>query len=158
MSVKGAKNIKAANLLVSLLSKGEMPSAEVYRIAQARGISNRILERAKPMVGLRSRCIYFPVGKAWYMSVPEEMKGRVFGEPPSESRESKLPVDRIISSDWAKIVIDEEAPSVAEGEAGSLHIKVGTYEFTADKGFPMEKLAELLHGLDTKDSLQGDVL
>lgn len=54
-----------------------------------------------------------------------------------------------ISTDFVRISLDAESPVnlLNKDVGGGLRVKVGSYEFEADAGFPMEKLAELLHGL-----------
>ena len=60
----------------------------------------------------------------------------------------------IISTDFISVSMDEEQPDnrFGGGAGGGLRVKVGAYEFEADAGFPMGKLAELLRGLPPHDA------
>ena len=153
-----AKLHAAADFLINLLAGTEKPSAEVHRLAKESGISSRTLERAKPIVCLKSRLVYHAGGQAWVMSVPEEMKGRVFSTPKPYSHKHLLKPTaiRAISSDWVSVVpeIDNrnkiDIPARASS-AVSLRVKVGMYEFEADEKFPADKLVELLRGLAVDD-------
>jgi len=84
------KLYEAADFLINLLAGTEMPSVEVYQLAKERGISSRTLERAKLIVGARSRPVYNSDGKRHVMTVSENMKGQVFGVPKSAKSESIL--------------------------------------------------------------------
>ena len=71
-------------------------------------------------------------------------------EIPQTLNSQRIPTKpKEISTDFVRISLDEEPPVNFSDKdlLGGLRVKVGSYEFEADAGFPMEKLAELLHGL-----------
>lgn len=167
MDGKGEKISFAADFLIEQLAGTERPSGVVYREAKKKGISIRTLERAKLLVGVKSRCVYYTEGKAWHMSVPEEMKGQRFSRITStESKAKKHPQNRVISTDWVsiasnysdgnKIDIPEHnqayfinaASFQGEPRPPKIHVKAGTYEFEADENFPVDRLARILRELD----------
>ena len=153
------KVCRAANLLVSLLAGTEMPSKEVYRLVKRKGISSRTLERAKLMVSATSHPVYDSGPKHHVMTVPEDMKGQIFGiiEPEREishNQSGRGP----ISSDWISVAAGKEdyggekieipiSQATRTLPRGGFRIKVGMVEFEADENFPADKLAELLRGL-----------
>jgi hypothetical protein len=149
------KRNEAADFLVSLLAGTELASKEVYRLAKEKGISNKTLERAKPIVGLKSRPVYHAGGKAWRMSVPEEMKGRIFSTPKAYPKERLLEhtASLNISSDWVSVTRGngddnrEKTIIPASVTSSGLRVKVGLYEIEAGENFPADKLAEFLRVL-----------
>jgi hypothetical protein len=148
----GKKRYAAAEFLIKLLSSGEKPSAEVYRLAEERGILAGTLRRAGQIIKAKSR----KSGHNWFMSIPDDATERFESQitPRTGIRQAKRPEPRgTISSDW--IVVTEvdgtaakiEIPEYKASKPG-LRVKVGVYEFEADEDFPAEKLAELLHKLN----------
>jgi hypothetical protein len=85
------------------------------------------------------------------MSLPEEARAHyinIVAKPKPKVKEyTSFKESFQVSSDWTKIVIDEDVPLAQEQADNSLHIKVGNYEFKAGADFPLEKLSELLRGL-----------
>ena len=147
----GFKIGEAADFLINLLAGSEMPSEEVLRLADKAGIGRRTMNRAKHIVGAKSRMRR----QKWYMTVPEEMKGRTFSfvKQPGEEFLPQPDKTSSVSSDWASVVLgadggDRHKTDIPTRVApGGLRVKVGMYEFEADGSFPVEKLAELLRGL-----------
>jgi len=72
-------------------------------------------------------------------------------EPVAARPASRSQVINMVSSDWVAVIANSgeggyTAP-LPDRSGGGLHVKVGAVEFTADSGFPTEKLIELLRGL-----------
>jgi hypothetical protein len=146
------KLIEAAELLFETIGDGEIPSRELDRLSSESGISIPTLKRAKAVIGVKAR----KVSKSWVMYIPPENRANAketiayhkniakFRKKKAISRHETYP----ISTDWTKIVIDEDVSTGAIDANTGLHIKVGSYEFTADANYPLDKLAELLRGLD----------
>ena len=101
-----------------------------------------------------TRQVKYTGGKAWVMSVPEEMKGRVFSTPKPYSHKYLITpmASGAISSELVSVVPRNDnrekidIPARVSPSVG-LRIKIGKYEFEADENFPADKLAELLRGL-----------
>jgi len=143
----GCRLGEAADFLINLLAGKELPFAEVLRLAHGFGVSRQTLARAKRIVGAKSR----RRNNRWYMSVPEEMRGRTFNVP-DESYSLKQIPSRLISSDWVSVVPEAgNSPKTdippCGSSGGGLRVKVGEYAFEADEHFPTDKLAEILRGL-----------
>ena len=145
----------AADFLIELLAGKELPSVEVYQLASEAGIVNTTLSRAKRIVGAKSR----RSSSKWLLSVPEEIKGRVFSVPKPLPKEHVLKPAASwgISSDWVSAVAVDDGGNghktdiLVRASPGGLRVKVGMYEFEADEGFPADKLADLLRSLAVKD-------
>jgi len=60
---RGRHREKAKEFLQTVLENGELPSVEIYELAESEGISRRTLERAKSELGIRS--VQFAGGWAW---------------------------------------------------------------------------------------------
>ena len=148
---------KAVEFIVTLLSEGEKPSAEVIELAKEAGISDGTFKRAvHRVIGIKSR----KSNNRWYMSLPTDFsREKLDGfEPMCSVNPMRLREERSISSDWVsvtpqdndcvkhKIDIPSRVPPI-----GGIHIKVGAVEFKADAGFPADKLAEILRGLAVQD-------
>ena len=148
----GSRIGEAADFLVNLLAGREMPSVEVFRHACEAGISDSTLGRAKAVVKAKSE----RKNSKWYMSVPEEMKGRIFSTPKPQQTEYLLrpTANQAISSDWVSVAPQDDDCAkhkidipIRVPPTEGLHIKVGAFEFKADAGFPADKLAEVLREL-----------
>lgn len=139
---------EAAEFLVKLLAGTEMPSAEVLYFAKEAGIVKKTLSRAKKIVGAKS----WRKNNKWYMSVPEEMRGRTFSIPkPRQKEYFPAPPQPGISSDWIAVMPKIDIPARPLSAGGNLRVKVGVYEFEADGDFPLDKLAEVLRELAVKN-------
>ena len=66
---------QAAKFLVDNLTEGERLSAEVLGKAKESGINDRTLQRAKSVLGVKSR----RVDNRWLMSAPEDIAERFAG-------------------------------------------------------------------------------
>ena len=152
--ISGEKIYKAAELLMDYLSDGEKPSIDAKRLATEHGISEQTFNRARRALGIRSR----KSGGSWYMYAPEAAR-ECFASCDQPSKAGFLAYTHAgvagvgaVSSDWVAVIpgIGESERRIEvptnESKAG-LRVKVGAYEFEADAGFPMEKLAVLLRGL-----------
>jgi hypothetical protein len=62
---------EAVEVLRAILSGGRLPAADVKREARKAGLSDRTLQRAKAMLGVRSRLIGFGRDGKWYWHLPE---------------------------------------------------------------------------------------
>jgi len=140
---------EAVEFLINLLAGKELPSKEVWRLAQEAGILERTLGRAKQIVNAKS----YRRHMMWYTSVPEEMNGRTFISKYQKKLSPQPPKKFGISSDWVSVVSENDDNArhrtdipVCVQSAG-LHVKIGAYEFKASADYPMEQLANLLREL-----------
>lgn len=135
----------ATEFLIENLAGFELPVIKLEKMAEAAGISRSTLVRARAALNIKPR----KRGKEWYISLPENAEKHITIIPPKSKAESPFYVPHIgeISSDWAKVVIDDDGELNPKSNKSGLHIKIGAYEFKAEADFPMEKLSELLRGL-----------
>jgi hypothetical protein len=149
----GRRRGEAADFLISLLAGKEMPTVEVIRLAEEKGITGSTLVRAKRTVGAKAR----KKGNCWFVSVSADMKGRIFSVPKPSQQDFLLKSVKscIISEDWVSVTQNSEGCTkehkidipACVPSSGGLRIKIGAYEFEADENFPADKLAEILRGL-----------
>ena len=129
----------------------EMPSNEVWRLVAQAGIADRTLQYAKRALHVKSRKIG---GAGWAMSLPENAREYMteISYPIPSLNPMRLSESGAISSDFVRVVAEEISVIKLPPRdlSGNLHIKIGSYEFNADADFPMEKLAELLRGLEVE--------
>jgi lambda repressor-like predicted transcriptional regulator len=139
---------KAIEFLIEQLIETEKTSREIQKLSNERGISNRTLERAKARIGVKSRK---NEEHRWSMRNPAEsrlkaleMIEEIKRKQPLKEKVAKESLEYALSRDWVKITnVIEEA--VEDKPSGAVKIKVGEYEIEAGGGFPVEKLASLLH-------------
>lgn len=94
---RGSQGEGAVEMLAELLANGPVESAEVYRLADDRGVSKRTLERAKAQLGIRAKKAGLGEGSRWFWELPEDrhspntINGGV-RRPPTASFEESPPL------------------------------------------------------------------
>jgi len=164
------KITEAAKFIIELLAKGEVPSKEVTRLAEEAGIARRTFDRARKIIGVKSRK---ERDEGWYLSIPDD--GKEYTTEDISALETKIAQEssekrqleqstRQISTDWLSVVtVTDDKIDVDEGILGQnvpgsvlhvpgsvLRIKVGAYEIEASDTFPIERLVELPDRLEAK--------